>query len=117
MFPAPPSPVLAPDMDFSTASQRIPPAPTGEPVAAMAVSSSSDFVVLGVGVILAALYLFKDSIFPSSKSKFAPSTTSKVVSNGSGNPRDFVAKMKEGVRLYALPTPVLHRALRLGLRF
>ncbi|KLO17258.1 riboflavin synthase domain-like protein [Schizopora paradoxa] len=61
----------------------------------MAGFSSSDTVVLGVGVILAGLYLFKDAIFAPSKSKSVPVPTSKSQANGSGNPRDFVAKMKE----------------------
>ncbi|KAF8635970.1 hypothetical protein AX15_000134 [Amanita polypyramis BW_CC] len=57
--------------------------------------SSSDVFVLAVGVILAAVYLFRDQIFSPSTSTTAP-TAPKAVGNGSGNPRDFVAKMKEG---------------------
>lgn len=86
-------------MDYfnSSVSRRIEPAPTHRPPSAeMAATSSSDVVILGLGVIIAALYLFKDSIF-SSKAKSVPVTTSKAVANGGGNPRDFVAKMKEGV--------------------
>ncbi len=63
----------------------------------MAGFSSSDTVVLGVGVVIAGLYLFKDAIFAPSKSKSVPVPTSKSQANGSGNPRDFVAKMKETV--------------------
>ncbi|KAH7910840.1 hypothetical protein BJ138DRAFT_1007927 [Hygrophoropsis aurantiaca] len=61
----------------------------------MAVASSSDVVILALGVALAAAYLFRDSIFPSSKPKAVPVAPSKAA-NGHGNPRDFVAKMKEG---------------------
>lgn len=59
-------------------------------------SSSSDVVILAVGVILAALYLFRDQLFAASKPKAALVATSKIA-NGSGNPRDFIAKMKEAV--------------------
>ncbi|KAF8195502.1 cytochrome P450 oxidoreductase [Pholiota molesta] len=57
-------------------------------------SSSSDVVILAVGVVLAALYLFRDQLFAASKPKATVVSTSKVA-NGSGNPRDFIAKMKE----------------------
>lgn len=58
-------------------------------------TSSSDVVVLGLGIVLAGLYLFKDQLFSSSKPKIAP-VASKSAANGSGNPRDFIAKMKDG---------------------
>ncbi|KAF6757575.1 cytochrome P450 oxidoreductase [Ephemerocybe angulata] len=58
-------------------------------------TSSSDVVVLGLGVVLAGLYLFKDQLFAASKPKLAPVAT-KSSANGSGNPRDFIAKMKDG---------------------
>nr|CAL69899.1 putative cytochrome P450 oxidoreductase [Pleurotus sapidus] len=61
----------------------------------MASSSSSDVLVLAVGVALAAIYLFRDQLFAQAKPKSVPVPTSKA-SNGSGNPRDFIAKMKEG---------------------
>ncbi|KAI0826869.1 cytochrome P450 oxidoreductase [Trametes gibbosa] len=61
----------------------------------MAIASSSDIVVLALGVILAAAYLFRDQLFAQSKPKAVPVSSSKA-SNGSGNPRDFIAKMKEG---------------------
>jgi len=57
-------------------------------------ASSSDAIVLGLGVVLAAVYLFRDQLFSSSKPKVVPVTTKAA--NGSGNPRDFIAKMKEG---------------------
>ena len=63
----------------------------------MAAYSTSDVLVLSVGIILAAVYLFRDSLFAASKPKAAPVTASKGASGG-GNPRDFIAKMKEGVR-------------------
>ncbi|KAJ7242822.1 cytochrome P450 oxidoreductase [Mycena haematopus] len=61
----------------------------------MASTSSSDVIVLGLGVVLAALYLFREQLFFSaSKPKVAPLPTKAA--NGSGNPRDFITKMKEG---------------------
>ena len=60
-------------------------------------AGSSDVVVLGLGVVLAALYLFKDSIFTASKAKAVPVAPAKGVANGGGNPRDFIAKMKDSV--------------------
>jgi NADPH-ferrihemoprotein reductase len=60
----------------------------------MASSSSSDVVILAIGVVLAAVYLFRDQLFAASKPKVAPVVTKSA--NGSGNPRDFIAKMKEG---------------------
>ena len=62
----------------------------------MAVAASSDVIVLALGVILAAVYLFRDAIFSSSKPKSVPLAASKAAAGG-GNPRDFIAKMKEGV--------------------
>lgn len=62
----------------------------------MAIASSSDIIVLALGVVLAAAYLFRDQLFAASKPKSVPVSSSKA-SNGGGNPRDFVAKMKEGV--------------------
>jgi hypothetical protein len=62
----------------------------------MALSVSLDVLVLVLGVVLAALYLFRDQVFSSSPK---PKTTSLPAkeANGHGNPRDFVAKMKAGV--------------------
>ncbi|KAJ7729704.1 putative cytochrome P450 oxidoreductase [Mycena maculata] len=57
-------------------------------------TSSSDVVILGLGVVLAGLYLFRDQLFAPSKPKVAPAPTKAA--NGSGNPRDFITKMKEG---------------------
>ncbi|KAF8909007.1 hypothetical protein CPB84DRAFT_118385 [Gymnopilus junonius] len=57
-------------------------------------SSSSDIAILALGVVLAAVYIFRDQLFAASKPKVAPTTSSKAA-NGSGNPRDFIAKMKE----------------------
>lgn len=61
----------------------------------MASSSSSDVIILGLGVVLAGVYLFRDTLFAAAKPKAAPAVSAKVA-NGSGNPRDFIAKMKEG---------------------
>lgn len=64
----------------------------------IAMASSSDIVVLTLGVVLAAVYLFREQMFAALKPKSAPIATSSVkMSNGSGNPRDFIAKMKDGV--------------------
>ena len=62
----------------------------------MAAVISSDMVVLAVGIVLATVYLFRDTLFAASKPKSAPLTASKSAAGG-GNPRDFIAKMKEGV--------------------
>ncbi|KAH8104496.1 cytochrome P450 oxidoreductase [Cristinia sonorae] len=56
-------------------------------------ASSSDVVILVLGVVLAAAYLFKDQIFASKPSTPVPAAKQ---ANGGGNPRDFIAKMKEG---------------------
>lgn len=61
----------------------------------MAVTSTSDVAIVTVGVVLAGVYLFRDQIF-SSKQKVVPAAPTKNL-NGHSNPRDFVAKMKEGV--------------------
>lgn len=63
----------------------------------MAITASSDVVVLALGVVLASLYLFRDQLFNSSPK---PKTTAPTVkeANGHGDPRDFVEKMKAGVR-------------------
>ncbi|OSX59784.1 hypothetical protein POSPLADRAFT_1070873 [Postia placenta MAD-698-R-SB12] len=58
-------------------------------------ASSSDVLILAVGLVLAAVYLFRDQLFSASKPKSAPVAAPKGGA-GSGNPRDFVAKMKEG---------------------
>jgi len=58
-------------------------------------SSSSDVVILGLGVVLAGAYLFREKLFTASKPKSVPITSSST-SNGSGNPRDFIQKMKDG---------------------
>lgn len=58
---------------------------------------SSDVVVLAIGIVLAAVYLFRDAIFAATKPKAVPVPSSKSAAGG-GNPRDFIAKMKEGVR-------------------
>lgn len=62
----------------------------------MAVPISSDSLVVVLGIVLAALYLYRDQLFNSSSK---PKTTSLPTSQASahGNPRDFVAKMKAGV--------------------
>ncbi|KXN88141.1 NADPH--cytochrome P450 reductase [Leucoagaricus sp. SymC.cos] len=63
----------------------------------MSSTSTSDIVILALGVGLAAAYLFRDQLFAVSKPKAAPiSSSSNKIANGGGNPRDFIAKMKEG---------------------
>jgi NADPH-ferrihemoprotein reductase len=61
----------------------------------MAVPSSSDVFILALGVVLAAIYLFRDQLFAPSKPKTVSLSTK--LSEGDGNPRDFIAKMKNGV--------------------
>ncbi|KAF9646931.1 cytochrome P450 oxidoreductase [Thelephora ganbajun] len=56
---------------------------------------STEAIVVGVGVAAAATYLFRDQIFPKSRSSSVPTIPSKA-GDGSGNPRDFVAKMING---------------------
>lgn len=63
---------------------------------AMSTTSTSDIIILALGVGLAAAYLFRDQLSAAFKPKVAPVVVSKG-QNGSGNPRDFIAKMKEGV--------------------
>jgi len=61
-------------------------------------TSTSDIVILAVGIVLAALYLFKDTLF-AAKEKTAPVVTRSAGVSGGENPRDFVQKMKAGVRV------------------
>ena len=62
----------------------------------MAVSISSDSLVVVLGVVLAALYLYRDQVFSSTSKPKTNSLPAKEAS-GHGDPRDFVAKMKAGV--------------------
>lgn len=69
--------------------------------ARMATLSSSDLVVIALGVVLASLYLFKDVLF-AVKSKNAPNSAKFAGANGSAtddgaDSRDFVAKLKATV--------------------
>jgi NADPH-ferrihemoprotein reductase len=73
----------------------------------MAISSSSDVVILALGVVLAAFYLFRDQIFSSSKLNVAPSGAATKVLDG-GDSRDFVAMMRAGV---SQPTDTSHTLL------
>lgn len=66
-------------------------------LAGVAMASSSDIAILALGVILATIYLFRDQLFVASKSQAAP--VSATVGNGVANPRDFIEKMKHGVRI------------------
>ncbi|KAL5482608.1 hypothetical protein ACEPAI_9202 [Sanghuangporus weigelae] len=81
------------DLLSSSPSLRVRPSQHVQPT--MAATSSSDVIILGLGVVLAALYLFKDQLFSQSKASNVPSAPLKGVANGSGNPRDFITKMKE----------------------
>jgi hypothetical protein len=74
----------------------LPPLLCASLVSPMALSLSSDVLVLVLVFVLAAFYLFRDQLFSSSSK---PKTTTPTVkeANGHGNPRDFVAKMKAGV--------------------
>jgi NADPH-ferrihemoprotein reductase len=55
-------------------------------------------VILALGISLAAAYLFRDQLFAVSKPRAAriSSNNNNKIANGGGNPRDFVAKMREG---------------------
>lgn len=64
--------------------------------------ASSDVLVLTLGVVLAALYLFRESIFPSSDTKKVPQLNNKTANTGGADPRDFVAKMKAGKKRLAI---------------
>lgn len=66
----------------------------------MASTSSSDVIILALGVALAALYLFRDSLFAASKPKVTTTSSRTLENADGGNPRDFVAKMKAGVRFF-----------------
>jgi len=57
---------------------------------------STEAIMVGVGVAAAATYLFRDQIFPKSRSSSVPTIPSKL-GDGSEDPRDFVAKMISGV--------------------
>ncbi|KAF8516848.1 putative cytochrome P450 oxidoreductase [Hysterangium stoloniferum] len=63
---------------------------------------SSDVIVLSLGIILAALYLFRSSIFPTSDGKKLPPVPGGNRANASGDPRDFVAKMKAAKKRLAI---------------
>ncbi|KAJ3928560.1 MAG: hypothetical protein NXY57DRAFT_1041537, partial [Lentinula lateritia] len=64
-------------------------------------TSSSDVLILALGVALAASYLFRDILFAASKPKVAPSAT-RSLNDTDGNPRDLVAKMKAGNKRLAI---------------
>lgn len=65
----------------------------------MPLASTSDVAIITVGLVVAGLYLFRDSLFSGNKSSsISVPSASKFAENGSGNPRDFIAKMKAGVR-------------------
>jgi NADPH-ferrihemoprotein reductase len=68
------------------------------PANSVMAASSSDVYILSIGIVLAALYLFRDQLFSASKPKTIPPAASKHA-NGSANPRDFIAKMKEAVSI------------------
>ena len=60
-------------------------------------SVSTETIVAGVGVVAAATYLLRDHIlFPKSKSSTVPAIPPKL-GDASGDSRDFVAKMLNGV--------------------
>jgi len=66
---------------------------------------SSDVYILAAGVLAASLYLFRGSIFPSSEPS-KPTTSAPVRPlEGQGDPRNFVEKMKKGVRIPVVAGP------------
>jgi hypothetical protein len=64
-------------------------------------SGLSEYVVIIAGVVLAGGYFFRDTLFGESK------TTHRdpPVNTGAGDSRDFVSKMKTGVRTVLLSLP------------
>lgn len=68
----------------------------------MSSTSTSDVVILALGVTLAAAYLFRDQLFAASQTKATPTISNPNKTNGGGNPRDFVTQMKEGVSFIRL---------------
>ena len=70
---------------------------TFSPAPSEMATSSSDVFIISIGVVLAALYLFRDQLFSAAKPKTVPPVSKQ--SNGSANPRDFIAKMKEAVSI------------------
>ena len=72
-------------------------------------SPSTPAIVVGVGVVAAATYFFRDQIFPKSKSSTVPTIPQKL-GDGSGDPRDFVAKMISGVSDRGAETAVIFRS-------
>lgn len=69
----------------------------------MAATSSSDVFILAVGIVVAALYLFRNSIFTAGPKPAAVIPPKDQSSHGTGDPRDFVAKMKAGVSNQCYP--------------
>lgn len=71
------------------------------PTTKMVSLSSSDLVVVAIGVILASLYLFKDILFAAGSSKKAVPAGKGANGNGydegTTDSRDFVAKLKATV--------------------
>lgn len=62
--------------------------------------SSSDLIVVAIGIILASLYLFKDILFAAKSSKTGASGGKAATGNGyeeGADSRDFVAKLKATV--------------------
>ena len=55
---------------------------------------SNDVVIVGVAAALVGVYFLRDKLFASKPSTLAVPTKSV---EGGGDPRDFIAKMKEGV--------------------
>jgi hypothetical protein len=97
-------PSLLPAQIFNVSALRLGPLfPDG--FKQMTQLSSSDLVVILLGLISAALYLFKDQVF-TGKAKVAPFAGGKLGGaspNGNGldsgvDSRDFIAKLKGAVR-------------------
>jgi NADPH-ferrihemoprotein reductase len=60
---------------------------------------ASEYVVLLIGAVAAAAFVFRDSIFGGSPKAPPVPVSAKSTMVGGGDPRDFVARMKAGVRL------------------
>lgn len=57
---------------------------------------ASDIVILALGVLLAALYLFRDQIFAGSSSAKPLNVPAASLADSDDDPRDFIEKMKAG---------------------
>ena len=60
---------------------------------------ASEYVVLAIGAVAAGAFVFRDAIFGGPPKALPPPVSTKNAMVGGGDPRDFVARMKAGVRI------------------